>query len=301
MDWQGHPGHPGAVQTGTMSDTVPSELATVLRAWRDRLTPEAAGMPRGAVRRAPGLRREELASLAGLSVDYLVRLEQGRATNPSPQVLAALARALRLTTDERDHLYRAAGAAIPAAGTVPRHVTPGVQRIIDRLDDTPVGVFSAAWDVITWNPMWAALQGDPSVYTATTGNLVWRGFLGDTSHILLGDPERRAFERDIVADLRSAAGRYPTDPSLAALVADLLAHSPRFESIWAEAPVSLHLSAKKTMDTPLVGRITLDCDVLTAPGSDLHVVVYTAEPGTPDADRLELLRVAGLQSFSLGS
>ncbi len=281
-----------------MNDFAPAELAVVLRAWRDRLSPEAAGLPHGKVRRAPGLRREELADLAGLSVDYLVRLEQGRARNPSPQVLGAIARALRLTTQERDHLYRTAGAATPSTGDVPRHVTPGIQRIIDRLGDTPVGVFSAAWDLISWNPLWAALQGDPSSWAGPAANLVWRCFMTDGSRVIRNDDERAVFERDIVADLRSAAGRYPADRALAALVAGLLTSSTRFGKIWSEASVALHTASRKTMDTPGVGVITLDCDILTAPGSDLHVVVYTVEPATPDAARLDLLRVAGLQTFS---
>jgi transcriptional regulator with XRE-family HTH domain len=237
-------------------------------------------------------------ALAGLSVDYLVRLEQGRATNPSPQVLGAIARALRLTTQERDHLYRLARAAIPAIGDVPRYVTPGIQRIIDRLSDTPVGVFSAAWDLITWNPLWAALRGDPSGFSGREANLAWSFFLAEDSGVVGSDHDRSAFECDIVADLRNASGRYPGDRALAALIDELLASSPRFAAIWADAQVAPHLAGKKTIQTSLVGPITLDCDVLTTPGSDLRVVVYTAEPGTPDHDRLNLLRVAGLQSFS---
>ena len=121
------------------------EFAAVLRAWRDRLSPREAGLPPGTGRRAPGLRREELAALAGVSVEYLVRLEQGRARHPSPQLLGALARALRLTEDERDHLYRLGGVAVPSDGVVSQHITPGVQRMLDRLGDVPIGVHSAAW------------------------------------------------------------------------------------------------------------------------------------------------------------
>ena len=138
------------------------EFAEVLRAWRDRLSPQQVGLPPGTGRRAPGLRREELAGLAGVSVEYLVRLEQGRARNPSPQLLGALARALRLTEDERDHLYRVAGVAPPSTGVVSQHIGPGVQRMLDRLGDVPMGVHSATWDLLWWNPLWAALTGDPS-------------------------------------------------------------------------------------------------------------------------------------------
>ncbi|WP_231567115.1 helix-turn-helix transcriptional regulator [Frigoribacterium sp. MEB024] len=125
-----------------------SEFADVLRSWRDRVSPADVGLPAGVGRRTTGLRREELAALAGVSVDYVVRLEQGRATNPSPQMLRALAVALRLSDDERDHLYRSAGAAPPSAEVVPRHVGPGVQRIVDRLGDVPLAVFSATHDIL---------------------------------------------------------------------------------------------------------------------------------------------------------
>jgi len=282
-----------------MNAAASHELAVILRAWRDRLAPEAAGMPRGSGRRAPGLRREELAALAGVSVDYLVRLEQGRSTSPSPQVLASIARALRLTNSERDHLYRVAGAAVPTSTEVPRHLTPGIQRIVDRLGDTPSAVFSASWDLILWNPLWAALQGDPSVYSGKAANVAWRVFLGPADDDTIQSAEQKdGFEHDLAADLRSASGRYPGDRALAALIATLLESSPRFADLWSCARVAEHQSSKKIIHTAAVGPIALDCDVLQAPGSDVRVVVYTAEPGSVDADRLDLLRVAGLQAFA---
>lgn len=147
MHCQHHPVPGAGRQTGWVQ-----EFAEVLRAWRDRLTPREVGLAAGMGRRAPGLRREELAGLAGVSVEYLVRLEQGRSRNPSPQLLGALARALRLTDEERDHLYRVAGVAPPAPAVVPQHIGPGVQRMLDRLGDTPLGVFSASWDLLWWTP-----------------------------------------------------------------------------------------------------------------------------------------------------
>lgn len=258
-------------------------------------------MPHGIRRQAPGLRREELATLAGISVDYLVRLEQGRASSPSPQVLGSLARALRLTNQERDHLYRLAEAAIPGSEDVPRHLTPSIQRIIDRLGDTPVGVFSASWDLLSFNPLWAALLGDPSDRSGTRANLVWRYFSEDQSRIIHSDAQRRAFSHDIVADVRQASGRYPADRDLASLIDALLSSSEAFTEIWNEATVAAHVSSRKTIDVPGIGLIDLDCDVLTVPDSDLRAVVYTAEPGSADAARLDLLRVAGLQSFAASS
>ncbi|GAA2752011.1 helix-turn-helix transcriptional regulator [Amnibacterium kyonggiense] len=271
------------------------EFAEVLRAWRDRVRPEEVGLPAGPGRRAPGLRREELASLAGVSVEYVVRLEQGRALHPSAQLLGALARALRLTDAERDHLYRVGGAAVPAEGLVPQHIPPGVQRIMDRLADTPMAVVSAAWDVLDWNPLWAALTGDPSGRRGLDRNVAWRHFTGDPGTVEFDAAHHAEFSSDLAADLREASGRYPADPRLAALIGRLRATSPEFEQRWGEAHVARHRSSRKTATGTAVGPITVDCDVLTAPGSDLRIVVYTVAPDSEDASRLDLLRVAGLQ------
>src|SRR3954466_9834998 len=137
-------------------------LGPTIRAWRDRLPPSAAALPVGRTRRAAGLRREELAELAGMSVDYVVRLEQGRATTPSAQVVASLARALQLSTAERDHLYRLGHPGPPADGAISSHIPPGVHRVLARLGDVAVAVFAADWQLIWWNRGWAALLGDPS-------------------------------------------------------------------------------------------------------------------------------------------
>ncbi|OIH94040.1 MULTISPECIES: helix-turn-helix transcriptional regulator [unclassified Curtobacterium] len=275
-----------------------SEFANVLRAWRDRVTPAEVGLPSGAGRRTSGLRREELAALAGVSVDYVVRLEQGRASNPSPQMLRALSVALRLTDDERDHLYRVAGAAPPSAGTVPRHIGPGVQRIVDRLGDVPLAVFSASHDILLWNPLWAAIGGDPAAHTGLDRNLVWRHFTAGHAGVEFDAQHEEDFASDLAADLRTAVGRYPRDAALAHLVQRLRTSAPEFERRWAEAKVAEHRSSRKTLtDTP-VGPITVDCDVLTAPGSDLRIVVYTAVPGSEDEQRLDLLRVTGTQRLS---
>lgn len=138
------------------------ELGRALRGWRDRTGPVAVGLPIGGVRRAAGLRREELAQLAGLSVDYVVRLEQGRATSPSQQVLSALARALRLSVVEREHLFLLAGRQPPSPGQLSTHIPASVQRLLDQLDGTPLSVYDGAWNLVRWNPLWAALFGDAS-------------------------------------------------------------------------------------------------------------------------------------------
>lgn len=273
-----------------------SEFADVLRSWRDRVRPEEVGLPAGAGRRTPGLRREELAALAGVSVDYVVRLEQGRATNPSPQMLGALATALRLSVAEGDHLFRVAGAAPPSRQLVPRHVPPGVQRIVDRLGDVPIAVFTAAHDIVLWNDLWAALNGDPSRWTGIEGNLVWRHFVHGHDGVSWDDTHQEDFSSDLVADLRAASGRYPADRDLAALVARLRRESPEFERRWETGRIAEHRTSRKIVASR-VGPVEIDCDVLTVPGSDLRIVVYTATPGSPDAAALDLLRVTGLQEL----
>jgi transcriptional regulator with XRE-family HTH domain len=270
-------------------------LAACLRSWRDRLSPGEAGLPVQARRRAPGLRRQELAQLAGLSVDYLTRLEQGRARHPSAQVVAALARALRLSDDEQAHLFRLAGHAAPGSGRMSRHLTPGIQRVLDRLDDVPVVVLDAAGRVVAWNPLAAALLGDFSAFSGRERNLVWRHFTGAPSRLVRNRAEKERFGAEAVADLHAALARYPADEELRELIADLRRVSPRFESLWRTRPAAVRTASRKTFDHPEVGRITLDCDVLTVHGSDLRVIVYTAPPGTPDADALALVGVLGLQ------
>ncbi|MFJ7074047.1 helix-turn-helix domain-containing protein [Streptomyces sp. NPDC098781] len=274
-----------------------TELGRALRRWRDRIAPEAAGLPTGGQRRAAGLRREELALLAGISVDYVTRLEQGRASNPSAQIVEALARALRLSTEERTHLFRLAGLVPPGPDTVPAHITPSVQRLLDRLNGTPVGVYDAAWTLLVANPHYAALMGDPSGWHGFQRNGVWRAFLGPGSRVRMTPPDRRAFQAGIVADLRATASRYPADPRLRALVAELRTHSPRFAELWDTGTVGRHEAGRKIIDHPRVGPLTLDCDILAVAGSDLRLMVYTAAPGTEDAERLALLAVLGTQSL----
>ncbi|MEU3186296.1 helix-turn-helix transcriptional regulator [Streptomyces sp. NPDC006923] len=274
-----------------------AEFGKTVRRWRDRVSPEASGLPTGGKRRAAGLRREELAMLAGISVDYVTRLEQGRASHPSAQVVEALARALRLSVEERTHLFRLAGLAPPGPETIPTYITPSVQRLLDRLTGTPVAVYDASWTLLVANQPYAALMGDPSGWRGIQRNGVWRNFLGPAGRVLLTPEARRALEATLVADLRVAADHYPADQRLRRLVAELRAGSDRFAALWDAGAVGRHEAARKTIDHPHVGTLTLDCDVLTVEGSDLRVMVYTAEPGTREADRLALLTVLGTQAL----
>ncbi|MBM7471906.1 helix-turn-helix transcriptional regulator [Subtercola frigoramans] len=274
-----------------------SEIGSALRAWRDRVSPIEAGLPVGGDRRSPGLRREELAMLAGISVDYIVRLEQGRALHPSAQVLTALARALRLTELERDHLFRVGGVAVPLKTMVPNLVTPGVQHIVDRLGEVPVAVFSAAWDTLLVNDLWVTLFGDTAARGSRAGNLLWRRFTGAPLAVTHSAEHGEQFRRDLVADVHVASARYPDDVALGLLIADLLEQSEEFAELWGSATFGEHRESRKTVENTLAGSITFDCDVLSAPGSDLKIVVYTVVPGSIDADKLDLLRVSAIRTF----
>ncbi|GGS77235.1 MULTISPECIES: helix-turn-helix transcriptional regulator [Streptomyces] len=276
--------------------TTTTEFGRAVRRWRDRVSPASAGLPAGGPRRAAGLRREELALLAGISVDYVTRLEQGRAAHPSAQVVEALARALRLPPDERAHLYRLAGLVPPGPDTVPQYIPPSVRRLLDRLAGTPVAVFDAAWTLLLANQPYAALMGDPSGRRGHERNHVWRHFAGPGGRARQSPGERRAFEEALVADLRTTVSRYPADLGLRRLVADLRAASGRFAELWESGIVGRHEAARKTIGHPRVGPLELDCDVLTVAGGDLRVMVYSAEPGTADAEKLSLVTVLGTQT-----
>jgi transcriptional regulator with XRE-family HTH domain len=272
-----------------------TDFGRTVRRWRDRVSPGAAGLPVGGHRRAPGLRREELAQLAGISVDYITRLEQGRATNPSEQVVEALGRALRLSGAEREHLFTVAGLVPPGQGTVPAYITPSIQRMVDRLAGTPVAVSDATWTLLLANPRYTALMGE---FRGSERNAVWRNFLGSGSRARYTPQSRRALDAVQVADLRSAARRYPADPRLRHLVAELRANSSRFAELWDCGAMARYEASRKTIAHPRVGALTLDCDLLSVAGSDLRIRVYTAEPGTEDAERLALLAVLGTQTLA---
>jgi transcriptional regulator with XRE-family HTH domain len=266
-----------------------SEFGATLRTWRERLTPEQFGLPVARHRRAHGLRREELARLAGVSRDYLVQLEQGRASAPSPRVLAALADALRLTEVERAHLFRLADLLEPDERRI-HHTLPGsVRRLVEQLSASPAVVCDARWNPLAWNPLWAAVVGTPRGRPERERNMVWRHFTGLPACVVRTRAEQREFEEAVVADLRSSSGRYPGDHGLAQLIADLLEASPRFRSLWETRRVGVYEQESKSIDHPDLGRLQVDCDVLTTQRNDLRVVVYTAAPGSPSAKALEEL------------
>lgn len=276
-----------------------SEFGERVRSWRDRIAPETVGLPSGGRRRATGLRREELAALAGISVDYLTRIEQGRATSPSSQVIEALARALRLADAERELLFRLAGLAPPGAGLVSQRITPSVQRLLDRLTGNPIVVYDAMWNIITANPAYNAISG-ADTWAGIQRNGVWRNVVGPGALAALTARERDEQAVGIVADLRLTAARYPTDPRVQRLVAELSRSSPRFVELWNSPDLVLPeaRSHHKYIDHPRVGRIGLDCDTLVVSGDDLRVMIYSAEPDSDDAEKLALAVVLGTQAIS---
>ena len=272
----------------------------MVRRWRDRVAPDTVGLPGGGRRRATGLRREELAGLAGISADYLTRLEQGRASSPSRQVVEALARALRLPDLERDLAFRLAGHAAPGHDVVPARITASVHRLLDRLVSTPVAVFDATWTLLVANTAYDAVMGDTSTWRGIERNAVWRNLAGPGTRVVHTPGEHADFEARLVGDLRLSAARYPADRTVRRLVGALTAQSPRFAELWQSAdPQPLQdPSRHKTVAHPAVGLLTLDCDTLIVAADDLRIQVYTADPGTEDADRLALAIVLGTQSLA---
>lgn len=275
------------------------EFGRAVRRWRDQVSPDAVGMPTSGRRRALGLRREELAGLAGISVDYLTRLEQGRATAPSEQVVESLARALRLNDGERSHLFELAGRNPHARGMVPTRIPPSVQRLLDRFIAIPVVVYDAGWNLVVANAPYDALMGPVAELRGNERNGVWRNVLGPPSRARQTAEEHAVQVRGLVSDLRATAARYPNDDRLRRLVAELSAASCEFADLWstaADAPLT-EGSRRKVIEHPTVGPIEVDCDTLVVAQDDLRIMVYTTTPGTDDAQRLELAIVLGTQSL----
>jgi transcriptional regulator with XRE-family HTH domain len=257
-----------------------AELAAFLRARRERLQPRDAGLPDGQRRRTPGLRRQEVAQLAGLSVDYYIRLEQGRGPRPSRQVLSALARALMLSADERAYLFRIGGeAALPSPGPV-RTVPSGILHLLDLMPLTPAYVVSARYDILAWNRLAAFFIGDLSDIPASDRNMIRWMFGRPAADPYWSDSDSVAFTRSVVADLRAAYAAYPGDGGISELVTELLALSPVFASMWAAQEVAERHPMVKRIDHPLFGFLEFSCQVLHVADTDQRLIAYVAEPGS---------------------
>lgn len=268
------------------------DLADFLRHRREALRPDEAGIPFGTGhRRTPGLRREEVAWLAGISANYYERLEQARAARPSPQVLTSLGRALGLSETELTHLARLAGQA-PTALVGPDKEVPGsVLRLLERLENVPAYVLDARYDVVAWNAMAAALITDFSLLPSGQRNVLRMSMTyGDTlCGTRVGDEQEPV--RQAAADLREAAARYPSDPELHRLIEDLAAHDPVFAATWARHDVRARPTLRKRINHADLGVLDLDCQTLHVPGHDQRVVLYTAEAGSPSQDKLSQIEL----------
>jgi transcriptional regulator with XRE-family HTH domain len=270
------------------------EFGEFLRQRRALLQPGDVGLPAGPQRRAPGLRRPEVADLAGLSAGYYVRLEQGRHARPSARTLDALARALRLTRPERDHLFRLAGRS--ASADPSEYVRPGVLRIVDALNAVPVQVVSGPGVVLVQNRLAAALLGDQSAFTGMDRSGTYRWFTDPGARAALPVDDHRAQSRLRVAWLREAVDRNPHDRLARRLVRTLGTASPEFAALWSEAGGAPAVERLRVLH-PAVGLVDLSWDVLMIAGDGQRLLVLTARPGSPAAGQLELLGVIGQQRF----
>ncbi|WP_165987763.1 helix-turn-helix transcriptional regulator [Streptomyces sp. YIM 98790] len=271
------------------------ELADYLRRSRERLRPHEAGLPSGPRRRTPGLRREEVSRLAGMSAENYIRLEQARGPQPSPRVLASLARALRMTEDERDRLYLLAGHRPPDGPQAADHVSPGLQHLLDRLSDTPGRVLGDLGDVLAQNTMAGTLLGQVHAGSEHGRNLVWRWFSDPDTRRVHPREEHDFYSRLHVAELRAAVARRPADdPAAVRLVRRLRTASEEFSRLWERPPeTDLRRPARVRVLHPLIGPVVLDCETLLAPEAGQRLVVLTPPPGSDAAGRLALLRTIG--------
>lgn len=275
-----------------------SSLADFLRARRAAVDPRRSGLPLddGRARRVPGLRREELAALAHVSIDYIVRLEQGRTRRVSRSVLDALADALQLAADERDYLYAVADVA-PAAPVPSRpEVAPELRQLLATMHDVPALVLHRGMDVLAWNAGAAALLTDFSARPVHERNLIRLTFL---------DPEFRALyvdwpevARECVAVLRMEAGRHPGDPAMAALVGELSARDADFRAWWAGHRVRGPRRLRKEYRHPEAGDLVLDVQQFSVDSDPAQMLVaYTATPGSPTFERLQKFQASPSWAF----
>ncbi|MFF0017919.1 helix-turn-helix transcriptional regulator [Streptomyces sp. NPDC005374] len=273
-------------------------LAGFLRGRRESLQPEDVGLRRGARRRTAGLRREEVAELCDMSADYLARLERGGGSRPSQQMAAAIARGLRLTPDERDHLFLLCGHRLQTRQLREAHISPGLLRVMDRLQDTPAQIVGPVGETLQQTPPAVALLGDETRHTGPARSALYRWFTDPAAarrRYLPDDHDLHS--RVYVAVLRaSATAQGPGSPA-ASLVADLQ-HNKEFAELWNRQEVGLRWSNAKRFVHPEVGRIDLYCQTLLDPDQGQSLLIFTATPGTESHDRLALLTVLGAETFT---
>ncbi len=271
-------------------------LADFLRRRREMLRPADVGLPEGARRRTPGLRREEVAQLAGMSTDYYSRLEQSRGANPSEPIVASLARALRCDLDERDHLYHLAGLN-PPLRLAGRHLGPGLIGLVERLGDIPVFVATDLDEVLWQNALADVLIGR-RLGTGRARNLTWLWFTDPAIRQLFPEEDWDAHSAAHVADLRGTYSRRMGDGDVTSLVEDLIARSEEFRALWDLHEVAVRRLPRKRFLNSEVGELDLTCETLLTPAADVRVRAFLPIEGTDAREKLDLLRVIGTQSFA---
>ena len=268
-------------------------LADFLRRRREALQPEDVGLPRGARRRTPGLRREEVAVLSHMSTDFYSRLERERGPQPSEQMVASIAQGLHLSLDERDHLFRLAGHHPPVREAAGDHVGPGMLRIFDRLADTAAEIVTELGETLRQTPLSAALVGDNTRWTGPSRSIGYRWFTDPASRRLHPPEDHEHYSRMYAAGLRGVlAVRGPE--SRAAHLADLLSsRSEEFRHWWAAHEVGIRPAEVKRYVHPAAGTLELSCQVLHDPFQSHALLVHTATPGSASHERLQLLTAVG--------
>ncbi|MGW7694094.1 helix-turn-helix transcriptional regulator [Streptomyces asiaticus] len=278
-----------------------SEFAAFLKSRRDRIRPADVGLPAGPRRRVPGLRREEVAQLAGLSADYYTELERGRGAQPSAQVLTALARALRLNGDERDHLFHLTDRPVPPATHGPAaQVQPALLGLLDRLTTTPAQVITDLHQTLVQNELAAALVGRPPAVRGPAASLVYRWFTDPDARKVYPPEDHPHHSRVFVADLQAVAARRGGDSEVRRMVAVLRRRSEEFAALWDTHDVALRRTDHKRIVHPSLGVIELDCHSLFSEDGHQRLLWFSAPPGTEGAAQLELLSVIGTQDMTAG-
>jgi transcriptional regulator with XRE-family HTH domain len=273
-------------------------LADFLRHRREALQPGDVGLPAGVRRRAPGLRREEVAALATMSTDYYTRLEQQRGPQPSEQMLTCLARALRLTGDERGYLFQIAGHNAPASFSAATHVAPALLRVLDRLADTPALILSNLGETLVQNRMADALFGDKSAYTGLARSEIYRWFTDPAERLRYPEDDRGRQSRALVASLRAAYGSMGPRSRAGEIVRALQKASAEFAGLWERHEVAKRFEDHKTLIHPELGPIELDCQALFTEDQSQALLVLTAPARTEGYEKLQLLAVLGQQRFA---
>ncbi|MET7404385.1 helix-turn-helix transcriptional regulator [Streptomyces parvulus] len=287
---------------GRMGAVNYTELGAFLRSRRERIRPADVGLPSGPRRRVPGLRREEVAQLAGASVDYYNELERGAGSQPSEQMIAALARALRLSADERDYLYRLADRPVPVQGGAASHVHPGMLDLLGRMTSTPAQVITDLHVTLVQNPLAVALLGDQSGLRGPRASFVHRWFTEPAARELYPEADHAAQSRAFVADLRAAAARRDArDPEAGTMIRTLLGLSPEFAALWADHDVAVRRDDRKRLNHPTLGLIEVNCLNLFSEDGRQRLLWFTPAVGTESAGLLELLAVVGTQEVAPSS